>query len=264
MKGHNAAVDIVGLTKAFGSAAGPVCALDDFNLQVRYGEFICIVGPSGCGKTTLLRIMANLEKQTSGSIRLHRRNREKPLTAMVFQSDSIFPWMTVERNVGYGLEVRGVPKAERLKTVGKLLEMTGLTAFSSHYPHQLSGGMKQRVNVARAFAADPEILLMDEPFGQLDEQNRLVLQRQLMNIWQESQKTTVFITHSVDEALVLGDRLLVMTARPGRLKRIINIELKRPRDIISLREDRDFIKLYSEVWRLLAEEVESSAAVGGI
>lgn len=248
------------LTKTFESPSGTVTALDDLNIQVRRGEFICIVGPSGCGKTTLLRIMAGLEKQTSGRIYVHRSSNNRPLTAMVFQSDSIFPWMTVERNVGYGLQMQGVPKKQREETVKKLLAMTGLTAFAQSYPHQLSGGMKQRVNVARAFAADPEILLMDEPFGLLDEQNRLILQKELMDIWQESQKTTVFITHSVDEALVLGDRLLVMTAQPGKVKRIIDIDLERPRDIVSLRGDRRFIELYSEVWHLLSEEVRRSRA----
>ncbi len=254
----NVAVEAVHLTKTFWSQTGPVCALDNFNLRIEHGEFLCIVGPSGCGKTTLLRIMANLECLTSGQIRVHRHLRGRPLTAMVFQSDSVFPWMTVERNVGYGLELRCTPKRKRTTEVGKLLEMTGLTAFSACYPHQLSGGMKQRVNVARAFAADPEILLMDEPFGLLDEQNRLILQQQLMEIWKETRKTTVFITHSVDEALILGDRLLVMTAQPGRVKRIINIDLERPRNIISLREDPRFIQLYSEVWRLLADEVKQS------
>jgi len=248
------------LTKTFESPSGTVTALDDLNIQVRRGEFICIVGPSGCGKTTLLRIMAGLEKQTSGRIYVHRSSKNRPLTAMVFQSDSIFPWMTVERNVGYGLQMQRLPKKQREETVKKLLAMTGLTAFAQSYPHQLSGGMKQRVNVARAFAADPEILLMDEPFGLLDEQNRLILQKELMDIWQESQKTTVFITHSVDEALVLGDRLLVMTAQPGKVKRIIDIDLERPRDIVSLRGDRRFIELYSEVWHLLSEEVRRSRA----
>lgn len=246
------------LTKRFELPEGSVTALDDLNIQVRNGEFLCIVGPSGCGKTTLLRIMAGLEKQTSGKIYVHRRSHNRPLTSMVFQADSVFPWMTVERNVGYGLEMQGVPKKTRDETVKKLLTMTGLSSFARSFPHQLSGGMKQRVNVARAFAADPEILLMDEPFGLLDEQNRLILQKELMEIWQESQKTTVFITHNVDEAIVLGDRLLVMTAQPGRVKRIIEIELERPRDLISLRGDRRFIELYSEVWHLLSEEVRRS------
>ncbi len=255
---NKVAVETVRLTKIFKSPAGPVTALKELNLQVRNGEFVCVVGPSGCGKTTLLRIMAGLEQQTSGKVCVHRHSRGKPLTAMVFQSDSIFPWMTVRRNIGYGLEVRGTAKEKRGEIVDKLLAMTGLTAFSSNYPHQLSGGMKQRVNVARAFAADPEILLMDEPFGLLDEQNRLILQRQLMDIWQDTQKTTVFITHSVDEALILGDRLLVMTALPGRIKQMIDIDLERPRDIISLRGDHRFINLYTQVWRLLSEEVERS------
>jgi NitT/TauT family transport system ATP-binding protein len=254
------AVETANLTKVFESPTGTVTALDDLNLCVGNGEFVCIVGPSGCGKTTLLRVMAGLEQQTSGKIYVHRRAHQRPLTAMVFQTDSVFPWMTVERNVGYGLEMQGVSKKKRTETVDKLLAMTGLAEFAKSYPHQLSGGMKQRVNVARAFAADPEILLMDEPFGLLDEQNRLILQRELMDIWQESQKTTVFITHSVDEALILCDRLLVMTAQPGKIKRIIDVDLERPRDTISLRRDRRFIELYTEVWHLLSEEVQRSRA----
>ncbi len=252
------AVEADRLTKEFELPHGKVPALLDLTTQVQRGEFFCIVGPSGCGKTTLIRIIAGLERQTRGTVSVHREKTDRPLTAMVFQQDSVFPWMTVESNVGYGLAMQGVPKAKRQDTVGKLLAMTGLTRFGKSYPHQLSGGMKQRVNVARAFAADPEILLMDEPFGLLDEQNRLILQKELMEIWQESKKTTIFITHSVDEALLLGDRLLVMTAQPGQVKRIIDVGIERPRDLIALRSERRFMDAYKEVWYLLSEEVKRS------
>ncbi|MGE5580252.1 MAG: ABC transporter ATP-binding protein [Bacillota bacterium] len=259
---NGVAVRTENLTKTFPANQGPVTALDNFSIWVNEGEFLCIVGPSGCGKTTLLRIMAGLESQDSGTVIIKRRKNHHPLTAMVFQGDSILPWMTVEKNVGYGLAMQGVPRDVRDEKVRELLRMTGLYDFRKSYPHQLSGGMRQRVNVARAFAADPEILLMDEPFGLLDEQNRQILQRELMQIWEMSGKTTLFITHSVDEALLLGDRLLIMTAHPGRVKQIIDVDLPRPRDIISLRGNPRFIDLYREVWSLLSEEVQRSRMDG--
>lgn len=249
------AVRIEGLTKLFGMNGKQITAIEDVELSVIDGEFLCIVGPSGCGKTTLIRIIAGLENQTQGTIWIKAPREGKPLTAMVFQTDSIFPWMTVEDNVGYGLRVQGVPKEQRREKVRELLNMTGLVKFARSYPHQLSGGMRQRVNVARAFAADPEILLMDEPFGLLDEQNRMILQKELMSIWQNSKKTTLFITHSVDEAILLGDRILVMTAHPGKIKKIIDVDIPRPRDLITLRSAPEFMSLYREVWNLLSEEV---------
>ncbi|MGI6633191.1 MAG: ABC transporter ATP-binding protein [Bacillota bacterium] len=254
------AVRIAGLTKEFAIGDESVVAVLDLDLSVRDGEFLCIVGPSGCGKTTLIRTVAGLETQTAGTIWVKPPLNGRPLTAMVFQTDSIFPWMTVEDNVGYGLRMQGVAKPEREAKVKSLLRLTGLEKFAKSYPHQLSGGMRQRVNVARAFAADPEILLMDEPFGLLDEQNRMILQRELMEIWKGSQKTTLFITHSVDEAILLGDRILVMTAQPGRIKEIIDIDIPRPRDLITLRGDSRFIALYKQVWSLLSDEVLRSRA----
>lgn len=253
-------VKIAGLTKEFKMGDRTITAIAGLDLEVRDGEFLCIVGPSGCGKTTLIRTIAGLETQTSGTIWVKQPSNGRPLTAMVFQTDSIFPWMTVEDNVAYGLKMQGVPRERRDAVVRSLLKVTGLERFGESYPHQLSGGMRQRVNVARAFAADPEILLMDEPFGLLDEQNRMILQRELMEIWRERRKTTLFITHSVDEAILLGDRILVMTAHPGRVKEIIEIDIPRPRDLISLRGDPTFISLYKRVWELLSEEVLRSRA----
>lgn len=253
-------VKISGLTKEFNMGDRSIAAIAGLDLEVKDGEFLCIVGPSGCGKTTLIRTIAGLERQTSGTIWVKQPANGRPLTAMVFQTDSIFPWMTVEDNVGYGLRMQGVKKAQRDAKVQSLLRVTGLEKFGKSYPQQLSGGMRQRVNVARAFAADPEILLMDEPFGLLDEQNRMILQRELMEIWRGSRKTTLFITHSVDEAILLGDRILVMTAHPGRVKEIIDIDIPRPRDLIALRGDPKFISLYKQVWELLSEEVLRSRA----
>lgn len=254
-------VKIENLTKEFvGQKKQKVIALKDINLSVREGEFLCIVGPSGCGKTTLLRILAGLEKQTKGKVYLKSRNPKKPLTCMVFQGDSLFPWMTVSQNIAYGLMIKRIPKNERIALTEHYLQIMGLTKFANAYPYQLSGGMKQRVNVARAFASDPEILLMDEPFGALDEQNRLMLQQELLKIWEGSGKTSLFITHSIDEALILGDKILIMTAQPGSVKTIIDINISRPREILSLRSTLEFTHLYEKIWYLLQEEVTKASA----
>jgi NitT/TauT family transport system ATP-binding protein len=187
-------IQIDRLTKSFGETR----ALDDFTLTVADGEFVCIVGPSGCGKTTVLRIVAGLEKADSGRVDIRPGGADRPQNAMVFQEHGLFPWMTVEDNVALSLEMRGVSKRERREKVGFFLEMIGLTRFRRHYPQQLSGGMRQRVSLARALMADPEILLMDEPFAALDAQNKLILQDELLSIWEGSQKTVLFITHGID------------------------------------------------------------------
>ncbi len=236
----------------------PLIALDDVNLRVRDREFCCIVGPSGCGKSTLLRILAGLERQTSGELHLEVRDPTKPLTAMVFQEQSVFPWMTVEANVGYGLAMRGVHGSVRRRVVDHYLEKVGLAHFARAYPHQLSGGMKQRASVARAFATDPEILLMDEPFASVDEQTRALLQEELMRVWDSDKKTVVYITHSIDEALVLGDRVLVMSARPGHVKAEIEVTLPRPRSVYDLKSTPEFAELVARVWEPLRREVLSS------
>ncbi|MFY9414629.1 MAG: ABC transporter ATP-binding protein [Tepidanaerobacteraceae bacterium] len=249
------AINMEKLTKIFYTNQKKVVALDNIDLSVKEGEFLCIVGPSGCGKTTLLRILAGLEKQTWGKLVIRSKNPEKPLTSMVFQGDSVFPWMTVKENVAYGLRIKGLPKSERLRIAGRYIKLMGLEGFADAFPHQLSGGMKQRINVARAFVSDPEILLMDEPFGALDEQNRLLLQQELLKIWEGSGKTSLFITHSIDEALVLADRIMVMTAHPGKVKAIVPVNIPRPRDILSLRSSPNFGALFKQIWELLQEEV---------
>ena len=249
------AINMEKLTKIFYTNQKKVVALDNIDLSVKEGEFLCIVGPSGCGKTTLLRILAGLEKQTWGKLVIRSKNPEKPLTSMVFQGDSVFPWMTVKENVAYSLRIKGLPKSERLRIAGRYIKLMGLEGFADAFPHQLSGGMKQRINVARAFVSDPEILLMDEPFGALDEQNRLLLQQELLKIWKGSGKTSLFITHSIDEALVLADRIMVMTAHPGKVKAIVPVDIPRPRDILSLRLSPNFGALFKQIWELLQEEV---------
>lgn len=238
-----------------------VIALHDVSLEVREGEFVCIVGPSGCGKTTLLRIIAGLQKPTVGTVEISRDDTKKPLTAMVFQENSLLPWRTVRQNIGFGLEMRSVPSVERKQVVDHYLEKTGLERFANAYPHQLSGGMKQRVALGRAFANGAEVLLMDEPFAAADEQTKSVLQQELLRIWDGERKTVVYVTHSIEEAISLSDRIIVMTARPGRIKSIVDVDFPRPRDIHALRAEPRFGELTYQVWSLIKEEVSRSMRV---
>jgi NitT/TauT family transport system ATP-binding protein len=247
------AIRIRDLVKTFGE----LVAVDHVSIDIAPGEFFMIVGPSGCGKTTLLRILAGLESASSGTIEVDvPAGSDRPDNSMVFQGDSIFPWMTVWQNAAYGLRMRKVPAATIKDVVGHYLDRTGLTRFASYYPHQLSGGMRQRVAIARAFANDPHILLMDEPFSALDAQNKLLLQEELLHIWDEDKKTVVFITHSVDEAVLLGDRVMVMTAQPGRVKQFVPIALQRPRNIMELQGAPEYGELVHHIWSNLRDEVQ--------
>ena len=246
---------LTNIKKIFTTGKRQITALTDINISIGDGEFFSIVGPSGCGKTTLLRILAGLDTASCGTVDIQITADNRPVNSMVFQEQSVFPWLTVIDNVAYGLKLRGIPKKERYEIAEKYLRMIGLSKFARVYPHQLSGGMKQRVSVARAFANDPEILLMDEPFGSLDEQNRILLQQELLRIWELSQKTTVFITHSIDEALCLSDRILIMTAHPGTVKTIVDVDLPRPRDIASIRTTLRYNELFQLIWLSLSEEV---------
>lgn len=248
-----ARLEVKGVRKVFESPSGPVVALERLDLQVADGEFLVIVGPSGCGKTTLLRILAGLEKPTEGQILI--QGGGKSSIAMVFQEQAVFPWLSVIDNVAYGLYLKGVPKKERYEIATFWLGKVGLSGFARAYPHQLSGGMRQRVNVARAFAVNPDVLLMDEPFSAVDEQTRLLLQQEVARLCEEQGKSVVFITHSIDEALALGDRIVVMTARPGRVKAILRVPFARPRDVVKIRTLPDYGKLYWQIWGLLAEEI---------
>ena len=200
---ENIKIAINNLTKVFYKKTGSVTALDDITLTIKEGEFVCLVGPSGCGKTTLLRILADLETPSIGDFTIATEGEERPLQSMVFQERGIIPWLTVEENVAFGLKMRHMPKKFVKERTDFYLRKTGLEKFSTLYPKELSGGMKQRVSIARAFANDPEILLMDEPFAALDEQNKFILQEELLSIWTETKKTVLFITHSIDEALLL-------------------------------------------------------------
>ncbi len=250
-----AKIQIRCLCKAFVSRGQRVVAVEDVSLSVPAGQFLCIVGPSGCGKTTLLRTVAGLERPSAGEVSVTREDGERPVSSMVFQEQSIFPWLSVRDNVTYGLRLRGVTRAQRVASASSYLAKVGLTQFAGAYPYQLSGGMRQRVSIARAFANDPEILLMDEPFAALDEQNRILLQEELLRIWDETRKTVLFITHSIDEALVLGDRVVVMSARPGRVKADFPVDYPRPREVYQLKAMPEFGRLAYRIWELLRDEV---------
>ena len=248
---------ISNLSKAF----GPVTALSNVTLRIDKGQFCCIVGPSGCGKTTLLRIVAGLEQHSAGHLEILHYDKRKPLNSMIFQEQSIFPWMTVRQNVGFGLSMRGKRGPAAEEVIQYYINKVGLSAFRDSYPHQLSGGMKQRVSIARAFANDPEILLMDEPFAALDEQNKALLQEELLRIWEDSKKTVLFITHSIDEAIVLSDRALIMTARPGTLKCDLRVNLDRPRQVIAMKGLPEYAELSGRLWQELHDEVIGARSV---
>lgn len=235
---------------------GPVEAVGGVTFAAGEGELVCIVGPSGCGKTTVLRVLAGLEAPTSGTVLVRRDDTEQAGTAMVFQGAGIFPWLTVRENVEYGLRLRGVQKEKRRAAAQRWIAELGLRRFTDAYPAQLSGGMQQRVGLARAFATDPEVLLMDEPFGALDAQTRLILQQTLLEQWERDTKTVLFVTHSIEEALTLGDRVFVMSARPGRLLHEVQVPFERPRDAAALRTDPRFHALFADVWNVLRDEVE--------
>jgi len=246
-----ASISVEHLTKRYPSGT---LALSDVNLDVAEGEFVAVVGPSGCGKSTLLRIMAGLDTPTDGRIETRAAASDDPATlpsAVVFQEQSLFPWMRVAQNVAFAFDSLGLPKAEVDKRVAKELALVGLTAFATAYPHELSGGMKQRAAVARAFAVDPPVLYMDEPFGALDEQTRVGLANELMKLWDRMHKTVLFITHGIEEAVTLADRVIVLSAHPGTVKAIIPIEFPRPRDAVTLRGDPKFGEYVVQIWELL-------------
>jgi NitT/TauT family transport system ATP-binding protein len=256
---RGAAIKIVALHKEFVTSQARVVAVDNVSLTVAPGEFLCIVGPSGCGKSTLLRILAGLDRQTSGTIEVEATGWTVE-NAMVFQESGLFPWMNVETNVGFGLMTRGVRGREAAERVDAALKLVGLTKFRRHYPHQLSGGMRQRSAIARAFVTDPGMLLMDEPFAALDAQNRVILQTELVRIWEQTGKTVVYVTHSIEEALLLGDRTVIMTAQPGRIKQIIDVPFPHPRDLVTLAASPEFGRLKLDIWRVLEEEVMRARA----
>lgn len=252
--GAVAKIRIMNAGKEYRTRHGVTQAVRDFSLSVAEGEFVCIVGPSGCGKSTVLRMLAGLTPLTRGEITVSRRHADRPLASIVFQEYGIFPWKTVRENVLFGPLMRGMAAAKREAVADLWLGKVGLRRFANHYPAQLSGGMKQRVSIARAFANDPEVLLMDEPLGALDAQTRVVLQEELLRLWEEEHKTVVYITHSIEEAVLLGDRVELMTAHPGANKAAFIIDLPRPRSI-ELLGTPEFARVSYAIWTALQEEV---------
>jgi len=242
-----------------GKSFGGLRALQDISVVVERGEFIAVVGPSGCGKTTFLRIVAGLEPASSGDVRLDGRAISGPGVdrGFVLQTDSLLPWRTVFANAIIGREVAGrVGPAERQRTL-ELLKLVGLDGFENYHPRQLSGGMRQRVNLARALAIDPQILLMDEPFSSLDAQTREIMQTELMRIWEAGRKTVLFVTHQIDEAVFLADRVLVFARRPGRLRESVAVELARPRTL-AIKRTAEFVRYVDHIWRLIEDDVRAS------
>lgn len=245
-----------GISKTFMRNNQAVVALEDFDLSIAEGEFVSIVGPSGCGKSTFLHIVGGFEPRTGGSITLAGKavSRPGPDRGMLFQDYALFPWRTVLSNVTWALEVKGMSRAEREQRARQYIDMVGLSRFEGAYPAELSGGMKQRVALARTLVYEPQILLMDEPFGALDAQTRELMQEELTDIWQADRRTVLFVTHDIEEALYLSDRVIVFTARPGRIKADIRIDLPRPRHA-HIRKTPEFMNYHTQIWDMLRDEV---------
>ncbi|HVS64097.1 MAG TPA: ABC transporter ATP-binding protein [Thermoanaerobaculia bacterium] len=244
--------------KTFVTAQGTVIALDDVSFEVGEREIVSMVGPSGCGKSTLLRIVAGLLEPDAGTVEVPSANgRGRPSSALVFQDHGLFPWKTVLDNVAFGLQMGGRRRPDSRARARDLVERVGLGDFAEHYPHQLSVGMRQRVNLARAFVVDPQLLLMDEPFAALDAQTRIVLQEELLETWRASPKSILYVTHDIEEAVLMGDRVLVMSGRPGRIRDVVAVPLARPRELAS-RGDPVVADLVSRIWRQIEDEVRGS------
>jgi NitT/TauT family transport system ATP-binding protein len=243
------------VTKFYGDGDHELKVLDEIDFEVAAGEFVSLLGPSGCGKSTLLRIIEGLIPTSAGRVTLGERviSGPGPDRGFVFQSDSLLPWRTVERNVGIGLEIIGVSRSDQAAEVRRLLEVVGLSEFAAHYPHQLSGGMRQRANLARALATDPDVLLMDEPFGALDAQTRELMQAELLRLWSSARKTVIFVTHSIEEAVFLSDRVIVMSSRPGAVRAEFAVDFPRPRDP-SVRRTPEATELGRHIWEELRGE----------
>jgi NitT/TauT family transport system ATP-binding protein len=259
MDGHEGGLNLVGVSKVFTKDKREIVAVNGFSLSIKPQEFVCILGPSGCGKTTILRMIAGLDTPTSGSISLNGNIVKEPGRdrGMVFQEFALFPWRTVRKNIEFGPELSNMPPEKIREISDRFIELVGLKTFEDIHPKELSGGMKQRVGIARALANDPSILLMDEPFGSIDAQTRNLMQKELLRIWQTTKKTVMFVTHSVEEAVFLADKIIIMTARPGKVREIIEVPLARPRD----RTSQEFIKIRARVLAELEEEFEKTQAL---
>jgi NitT/TauT family transport system ATP-binding protein len=250
-----AKIVIQNLTKTY--SGGAVVALQDINLTVEPFESLCILGPSGCGKTTLLRVIDCLISRDRGEVTMDGTvvTQPRPDVAMVFQHFGLFPWKRLDENIAYGLELRRCSKDEIAAKVARYLELMGLKDFAKSYPHQLSGGMQQRAGLARALAINPSLLLMDEPFGALDAQTREMMQEELLRLLEKEKKAMIFVTHSIDEAILLGDRIAMMSRRPGRIREIVPVDIPRPRKIISVRAHPRYIELRNSMWEMLMRDL---------
>ena len=256
-------IEIRDVQHVYQSDLSSVPALGNVNLTVNDGEFVALLGPSGCGKSSLLRVVAELLRPTAGTVVIHSPPAKEyggAKTALVFQEYALFPWRTVLDNVAFPLQMRGVARHEGLSRAREVLARVGLQPFARAYPHQLSGGMRQRVGIARALAAQPEVLLMDEPFGALDAQTRTVLQEELLRVWESERKTVLYVTHSIDEAVYLADRIVLLTARPGRIKAEYLVGLPRPRNM-EMRGWDLYTKLSLDIWTSLRDEVDMAMVV---
>jgi nitrate ABC transporter, ATP-binding protein ntrC (fragment) len=254
-KSYDYEIEISGVTQVFEKKDGKFLALDTVNLNVEQNEFICVVGPSGCGKTTLLNIIAGLCKPTTGTVKVRGELVTGPGKGkgVVFQQYALYPWLTVEKNVEFGMRMKGVPKAERAEIAKKYIDLVGLSKFAKAYPKELSGGMKQRVAIARAYATAPEVLLMDEPFGALDAQTRAQLQENLLKTWEQERKTCFFITHDVEEAVLLATKIIIMSAGPGHITEIVPVTLPYPRTQ-QTKLTPEFNELKNQIWNKVYRE----------
>jgi NitT/TauT family transport system ATP-binding protein len=252
---------VVGLCKRFRAqrTGKEITVFAGIDLGIASSAFVCLVGPSGCGKTTLLRVIDGLLPFDGGEVVLNGRpvSQPGPDKGFVFQDAALMPWRTVARNVALGLEIQGVPRQETRDRVGLFIDLVGLTGFEEHYPYELSGGMQQRVNLARALALDPEIFLMDEPFAALDAQTREVMQAELLRLWNKTRKTVLFVTHQIEEAVFLGDEVVVLSARPTRVKEVVQVSLPRPR-ALEMKRTPEFLACTDRIWRLIHEETHKS------
>ncbi|MHB8189829.1 MAG: ABC transporter ATP-binding protein [Ferrimicrobium sp.] len=252
-EGRRDSVRVEAVSKVFTSRGHSVLALHDVDLFVEPGSFVSVIGPSGCGKSTLLRIVGGLERPSSGAVTLH----DSPRIAFVFQEQGLFPWLSVLDNVAFGLRMAGMAKLERYERASHWISRVGLDGFAHVFPDALSGGMRQRLSLARAFVVEPEILLMDEPMGALDEQTRLLIQEDLIRLWEETRKTVLLVTHSIDEGILLGDRVVVMTRRPGTIKMDLDVGIERPRSLHTITDTR-FVALKAQIIDALHDEVVAS------
>jgi NitT/TauT family transport system ATP-binding protein len=261
MAPRRARIVLRALSKTFREGAREVAAVSPVSFEVFEAEFVAIVGPSGCGKSTILNMIAGLVAPTAGSVEIDGRpvTGVPPAVGYVFQRDTVFPWRTVARNLALGLEYRGVPRAERERRVREAVRLAGLEGFEEAFPATLSGGMRQRVALLRTLVVDPEILLMDEPFGALDTHTKINLHAELLALWEARHQTVVFVTHDLSEAITLADRVVVMTRRPGRVRMIHDVKLPRPRDVIELRESPEYARAYGEIWHVLGHEFAARA-----